>query len=209
MKKFIYYQSFIIPMSNSQKPHVGFLKRTYDFIKCYSFKEWFAPPSSANLNSHSKHWDFNPSGLEGKTILNLGAGGDDLQTELSLKGITARVFNVDLKYPRFGKRQYTPPNPIKADMAALPFGEETFDNIFSYDALLRWLPGSKQVGAIEDAFRTLNPRGTMYLYEVRWNGWIPPINVRKTISYFENQYAANIRCEYLKDTKTLKISKIV
>lgn len=175
----------------------------------FSLLELLSPPSGRQLEYYIEHMKIDPHRFEGKTILNLGAGGTDLEGELSSIGINAEVCNLDFKYPRFGKPELTPGWPdkaIKADMADLDkyFREGMLDYIISSEALCRWLPYAKQVTALNKSIDALRNGGEIYVFNYQ-RPFIPVYNPKKIIRALEETHGGSITVSYF--DKTLKIIK--
>lgn len=175
----------------------------------FSLLELFSPPSARGLEYYLKHIRLPAESFEGKTILNLGAGGTDLEKELALSGVNSTVYNLDFKYPRFGKPELTPGWPeksIKADMADLDryFPEDSLDYVISSEGLCRWLPYKKQIVTINKAINALKSHGEIYVFNYQ-RPFIPVYSPKKIISELERMHGDAISISY--SEKTLKIIK--
>lgn len=169
-----------------------------------TIRERLAPPTKRGFAYYLDHMQISPEDLNGKTVLNLAAGGDDLEKDLKRRGVGVKVFNFDLKYPRkiFGN-DYTPQNPVKVDIKRLSQADETVDIVVSSEGLTRWLEPKDQPSAAIEALRVLKEGGTAYFFEFRWD---MSTNAKKFITEVRSAYP-NIEVVYDKPRKTVKMAK--
>lgn len=175
----------------------------------FSMKETLAPSSLRGIDFYLNHSQLDPKSLDGKQIVNLGAGGDDLGQELKLLGVESKVVNIDLKYPRtiFGQKEIngtklTPNDAVRANMLRLPLATNSMDVVFASDSLTRWVGKDRQPIGFNEAVRVLAPEGKMYAFEFDWQS-IKPTEVFTSI---KSEYP-NSQFEYDDKRKTLRITK--
>lgn len=176
-----------------------------------SLKERLSVSSKRGLDYYLDHTGLKPEDLEGKTILNLGAGGDDLSDDLKQGyNLNAPVINIDLKYPRkvfwmtsISDVSLTPQNPIKADVAHLPIPEQCADLAFASNSISRWLSKNRQPEAYTEAVRAIKEGGRLYVFELDWQS-TKPTDVYLAI---KARYP-NTEVSYDKKRKTLTVEKL-
>lgn len=113
--------------------------------------------------------------LNGKRLLNIGAGKSNIGPELEAQDIhPAKVVNVDLAYNTeqqqglrgmvTGKRMESlPDNAVAADMRNLPFSAESFDTILHLWSLA-WLNDEDKLPAIQEALRVCALDGEVKIF---------------------------------------------
>ncbi len=172
-------------------------------------KEFWAPPSKRGLDFYLERTQVEAKDLEGKKILNLGAGGDNLGIELKSKGVSTQVTNIDLKYPRtlLGQTEIqginlTPERAVKADISRLPLGNESVDVEFASESLTRWVSKDRQPQGFLEAVRVLKEGGSLYAFVFDWQS-VKPTDVFTAV---KSQFPST-QFEFDTKRKTLKITK--
>lgn len=122
-----------------------------------SFSEKTAVPTERPGDFYLSFLGLKPENLEHKTILNIGAGGSDLQADLKQHDV--KVLNCDLRYEK------TPPETesalIAADMTALPFSDDSTDiAVALYSA--GHPPASTHAGILQEMVRVSREKAVIY-----------------------------------------------
>jgi ubiquinone/menaquinone biosynthesis C-methylase UbiE len=147
-------------------------KLQHDFKKG-TMEAWGMPPDGRNLETYEKELLFNRNDLNGKTVLDLGAGPKvKLAKDLKEAGIDARVISYS---PDFAEEKYSEKaktNMPEAELIAgtgqdMPFENETFDNIFA-SHIFEHITQEQLVIIISEIARTLKPGGRSVLGPA-WN----------------------------------------
>lgn len=138
--------------------------------------EIYSEINGRNLEFYLGISDLRESDLDGKVILNLGAGGSDLQRDLLKRGVSPRkVISVDLAYDiRFNRTKgysgFVPPQngAVRGDMCQLGpcVPPESIDYCFAVWSLSFYLPPERQKLALTEIIRVLKPKGTAYIYPI-------------------------------------------
>ena len=125
-----------------------------------------------------------PADLQGKRILNIGAGKVDLQKELDQRGIEAQVVNVDRAYNPLKRarkffywrvdRKEIPRPAIRGDFKKLPFRDGSFDIAFA----------SQSVGSFPFK-RNVKLRGISEMIRVSQDSYIFPMEEPDYKSLFQ------------------------
>lgn len=137
-----------------------------------SAREKISRPTERTLDWHEELFGFKAEELEGKKVLNVGAGDTDLEAELEERGIKPQlVANVDIGYSSKAKNILfrglnAPQNAVAADMKELPFKEETFNKIFCLWSL-SWLENNEdKLCALKEMLRVADDGGEINIYPV-------------------------------------------
>lgn len=135
-------------------------------------REKLSRTTGRRLEFYREMFGLNPEDFQGQEILNLGAGNSNLGDDLKQEGIEAVVTNVDIAYKPasdfrekiLGKKKISlPERPVAADMARLPFPDNSFDRVLSTFAIA-WLPAEKKLAALREALRVIRPAGEVDIY---------------------------------------------
>lgn len=140
-----------------------------------SFFERLMASSGRRGHFYLEHSGLKPEELDGKRILNAGAGGSDIELDLKKNyGVFCNVVNVDITYDHEREpsllnflrlpRENFPQNPVRADVKSLPFKDDSFDLAFASNLLQFLLPKKSKKWAIQELIRVTS--GNIYLLEV-------------------------------------------
>ncbi len=131
--------------------------------------EWVSPKRSLGLEQYMLVTGLKPTMLANKTIVNLAAGGSNIEADLRQAEITpARVLNIDIKYEQPSTKNYTADELdeglyIGGDMAHTPLPSEIADYIFAVGGML-WAEPRRQVQMLKEIERILKKGGKAYIH---------------------------------------------
>lgn len=140
-----------------EKPDSRYSKGTIEHLQ--------QPEGGRNLEQYAAHLMFNKQELEGKDVLDLGAGPElKFARDLKEAGINARVVSLS---PDFSKKKYAarasgkiPDASILAGIGQkLPFADTTFDRVFAFHVDEHLSSSRAFFSMIEEMARILRPGG--------------------------------------------------
>ncbi|MEH6471898.1 MAG: class I SAM-dependent methyltransferase [Halopseudomonas sp.] len=125
------------------------------------YEHWFQTPIGALVKATELEWLLKLlQPKAGESILDAGCGSGIFTAPLVERG--PQLTGLDLSIPMLGRARSRLPSAafIAADMAALPFADETFDKTVSITAL-EFIEDGKQ--ALAELFRVTRPGGTVVI----------------------------------------------
>lgn len=138
-----------------------------------SIEDFSQPEGGRGLDMYKKHFSFQNEELEGKDILDLGAGPETkFDKELKQSGIKAHVISLspdfsDERYRRKALTSNPEANLVAAVGQEMPFKNESFDNVFALHVMQHVFsseaPLTNSIKIIEEIARVLKIGGKGYL----------------------------------------------
>jgi len=130
----------------NQKYHFDNREEPYHYIQRTIDSSW--PPEGRDLSTYERELLFDKRELEGKVVLDLGAGLEaKFAKQLKEAGIKAEVISlspdfIEEKYRTKSKESFPEGKFVAAIGQALPFKDESFDMIFAFYLIQHLTPGN-------------------------------------------------------------------